>query len=93
MAERPQLSLFQTGGAVPNPTGPQAVVTSAQRELAARLPSNVYLGTSSWTFTGWSGVLYAGRPSIVGNKAEGCAPQTVFSLAAHLADDASGRSE
>ena len=63
MAERPQLSLFQTGGAVPNPTGPQAVVTSAQRELAARLPSNVYLGTSSWTFTGWSGVLYAGRPS------------------------------
>lgn len=32
------------------------------RELAARLPENLYLGTSSWAFTGWEGLVYARGP-------------------------------
>ena len=31
-------------------------------ELAARLPARVRLGTSSWSFPGWDGLVYAGRP-------------------------------
>jgi uncharacterized protein YecE (DUF72 family) len=58
--KRAQLSLFGGGG--PDPAGPEAVVTPAQRELAARLPSSLYLGTSSWTFPGWTGIVFAGRP-------------------------------
>ena len=56
-----QLSLFGRGGV--DPTGPAAVVTPAQRALAARLPAHVHLGTSSWTFPGWAGIVYAGHPS------------------------------
>ena len=61
MDKRGQLSLF--GGAGPDPAGPEAVVTAEQRALAARLPPSLYLGTSSWTFPGWAGIVYAGRPS------------------------------
>jgi uncharacterized protein YecE (DUF72 family) len=35
--------------------------TEAQRDLARRLPPKVYLGTSSWSFPGWDGLVYA-RP-------------------------------
>ena len=31
---------------------------SAERELAARVPSHVRFGTSSWTFPGWAGLVY-----------------------------------
>lgn len=31
---------------------------AAERELAARLPEHVRFGTSSWTFPGWTGVVY-----------------------------------
>lgn len=34
-----------------------------QAELAAALPPGLRLGTSSWTFPGWGGLLYQGRPS------------------------------
>ena len=30
-------------------------------EIAARLPSNVFFGTSSWSFPGWRGIVYSGR--------------------------------
>ena len=62
MAERAQLSLFG-GGAELDPAGPAPIVAPAHRALAARLPPGVYYGTSSYTFPGWAGVLYAGRPS------------------------------
>ena len=39
------------------------IVTDRDRELATALPKMVRLGTSSWTFPGWGGVLYAGRPT------------------------------
>lgn len=61
MASRDQLSLF--GSAGPDPAGPEAVVTPAQRALARKLPPRLYLGTSSWTFPGWAGIVYAGHPS------------------------------
>ncbi|MEI8254282.1 MAG: DUF72 domain-containing protein [Deltaproteobacteria bacterium] len=32
-------------------------------ELAARVPSSVYFGTSSWSFPGWAGIVYAKRRS------------------------------
>jgi len=32
-------------------------------ELAARLPARIRLGTSSWSFPGWDGLVYAGRRS------------------------------
>jgi uncharacterized protein YecE (DUF72 family) len=41
------------------------VVSGAARdaELAARLPGHVFFGTSSWTFPGWAGIVYEGKPS------------------------------
>ena len=61
MTDRAQLSLF--GGAAPSAIGPQAVVTAEQRRIAERLPQNLYFGTSSWTFPGWAGIVFAGYPS------------------------------
>jgi uncharacterized protein YecE (DUF72 family) len=39
------------------PVGP-APVPEAVRALGERLPHGVYLGTSSWAFPGWSGIVY-----------------------------------
>lgn len=52
-----QLELF--GGIEPEPE----IDFSAERDLAAKMPEHVYLGTSSWTFTGWGDIVYPGRPS------------------------------
>jgi len=37
---------------------PPAEVSDAERALAARLPPRVHLGTSSWSFPGWRGLVY-----------------------------------
>ncbi len=48
----------------PEPDGVQAAaVPRALHDLAAALPAAVRLGTSSWTFPGWAGLVYAGRAS------------------------------
>ena len=42
-------------------------VDPASAEVAARLPAEVRLGTSSWSFPGWTGLVYAprdGRPGL-----------------------------
>jgi uncharacterized protein YecE (DUF72 family) len=41
------------------------VVSGASRdaELSARVPSHVHFGTSSWTFPGWAGIVYEGKPT------------------------------
>ena len=54
-----QLDLFQssTARSQPQVVG-SAVVPPALWEIALRFPACVYLGTSSWTFPGWQGVLY-----------------------------------
>ena len=70
-----QMSLFDDGGdrelerprravAASEPVA-SAHVDEATRALADRLPSTVRLGTSSWSFPGWTGLVYGprdGRP-------------------------------
>lgn len=41
----------------------ETFATDEDRELGAAVPPHVLLGTSSWTFPGWGGLVYAGRPS------------------------------
>ncbi len=48
-----QRSLFGDAG----PVGP-ADIDSDIAEIAAALPPNVRLGTSSWSFPGWAGIVY-----------------------------------
>jgi uncharacterized protein YecE (DUF72 family) len=48
----------------PEPEGVQpATVPAALQALATALPEGVRLGTSSWTFPGWAGLVYASRTS------------------------------
>ncbi len=41
-----------------------ARVPAALRETAARLPAALRLGTSSWSFPGWAGLVWAARPGV-----------------------------
>lgn len=43
---------------------PPPLDTSADAELARRRPPHVFLGTSSWTFPGWKGLVYPGAPTL-----------------------------
>jgi len=58
----PQLDLFG-----PSESGPDAIGASSANgyarlvDLAGRLPATIRLGTSSWAFAGWEGVMY-GKP-------------------------------
>jgi len=59
-----QLALFDTLPESPRPVGTAKTVRPASHParidtLAARLPANILLGTSSWSFPGWSGLVYA----------------------------------
>jgi uncharacterized protein YecE (DUF72 family) len=53
---RSQLSLFADLDAVD-----PAAVDNRIRDLAARLSPRIHLGTSSWSFPGWTGLVYASR--------------------------------
>jgi uncharacterized protein YecE (DUF72 family) len=55
----PQLDLF-TSEAPPEPARAvaPAQVNEALLEIAKRLPSGIYLGTSSWHFPGWARLVY-----------------------------------
>ncbi|MDX3904728.1 MAG: DUF72 domain-containing protein [Pigmentiphaga sp.] len=44
-------------------TVPAAEHPPALRELAASLPGRLYLGTSSWAFSGWNGMVYGAKAS------------------------------
>jgi uncharacterized protein YecE (DUF72 family) len=52
----PQLSLFGDADAVD-----PAAVTDEVRQLGRGLPQRVHLGTSSWSFPGWTGLVFAPR--------------------------------
>ncbi len=52
-----QLSLFGGDAAGPGPAPVSPEVTA----LAGRLPAPVRLGTSSWSFPGWAGLVFDGR--------------------------------
>lgn len=55
-----QLGLFGEAG---RPGVAPAEVPSELRELASRLPSALHLGTSSWSFPGWRGLVWAAEHS------------------------------
>lgn len=42
---------------------PPPLDTSADAALAAKRPPGLFLGTSSWTFRGWAGLVYRGAPT------------------------------
>ncbi len=57
-AARAQLDLFEAGiVASPRGVGP-APLRPELAELARRLPASLRLGTSSWSFPGWKGIVY-----------------------------------
>jgi len=59
-----QLNLFEGphSPTAPGEVGP-AQVPQELEELARRLPDTIRLGTSSWSFPGWQGLVYDGRPT------------------------------
>jgi uncharacterized protein YecE (DUF72 family) len=60
-----QLSLFgPERPARPDRSPVEPVEVPAKlEELARKLPANIYLGTSSWSFPGWKGLVYDGEAS------------------------------
>lgn len=42
---------------------PPPLDTAADAALAAKRPEGLFLGTSSWTFRGWAGLVYRGSPT------------------------------
>lgn len=64
----PQLALFHR--AITASTEEQQELRALEieldrhREIAAKIPSNVYLGTSSWSFPGWKGLIYPHKRSV-----------------------------
>jgi len=60
-----QLALFDLA-LPPRPDPAEARLQEAHREaaaLAARVPHDVYFGTSSWSFPGWRGIVYSSERS------------------------------
>jgi uncharacterized protein YecE (DUF72 family) len=58
----------------------RAIDTPELRALAGALPSFVRLGTSSWTFPGWGGIVYEGKPSQAALVREGLAAYARYPL-------------
>ena len=75
MDEHDQLDLFGSLPPARRVTDPFAERLRAEHEeaaaIAARLPSNVYFGTSSWSFPGWAGIVYPRRASEAALAREG----------------------
>lgn len=57
-----QLPLFEIAQSVRARTVEPAI-DDATRAIAERVPPNVRMGTSSWTFPGWRSIVWAGAPS------------------------------
>ncbi len=66
-----QLSLFTGAAAVPDSGVAPVSVSDATRELALALPTGVHFGTSSWSFPGWRGLVYADAHSAATLAAHG----------------------
>jgi uncharacterized protein YecE (DUF72 family) len=60
MPDASQYDLFHPAPAEREPV-PSAPVPAEIAALAARLPARLRLGTSSWAFPGWAGLVYAER--------------------------------
>jgi uncharacterized protein YecE (DUF72 family) len=63
--EKRQLSLFGPELSARDKSGQvgPAAVTDALKDVARKLPSNIFFGTSSWSFPGWEGLVYDRRAS------------------------------
>src|SRR6185295_13368503 len=58
-APSPQLSLFEEEAAPPPPAGVLPAPPDPDLvALGARIPGNVFLGGSTWSFPGWAGTVY-----------------------------------
>jgi uncharacterized protein YecE (DUF72 family) len=67
-----QLRLFGADEAATVAPGvPAAPVSLEVTELAARIPAGIRLGTSSWSFPGWAGLVWSGRHAAEVLSAEG----------------------
>jgi uncharacterized protein YecE (DUF72 family) len=64
-----QLEMFDGG-----PRVAAAPFAAGHRELARRIPASVHLGTSSWSFPGWVGIVYGRRASARLLAREGLVP-------------------
>lgn len=58
MATPPQLELFRTASPEAAPVVGPAAVPPEVTALGQQLPAQLYLGTSSWAFSGWQGLVY-----------------------------------
>jgi uncharacterized protein YecE (DUF72 family) len=56
-----QLPLFDEPGHAPSSVAPH--VTESDRAIAARVPSWIHFGTSSWSFPGWTNIVWNGQHS------------------------------
>ena len=79
MRREQQLTLFGDAGEPPgrdrSPHGvAPAAVADELRALAARLPTTLHLGTSSWSFPGWAGIVYDGAASTTALARRGLMP-------------------
>ena len=57
-----QLDLFARAASPIEPS-PLASVYAEAEAIAAKLPRDVFFGTSSWSFPGWAGIVYAHKRS------------------------------
>lgn len=62
MSERDQLSLFG-GPSAPPPRVAPASRPADEHTLREGLPATLRMGTSSWSFPGWEGLVYGGKHS------------------------------
>lgn len=51
------------------------------RALAARIPAHVHLGTSSWAYPGWRGIVFGARAPAAALASEGLAAYSAWPLA------------
>ena len=58
-ARATQLDLFGSAAAAPPVDG--AEISLEVMDVARRLPDRIRMGTSSWSFPGWAGLVWAGR--------------------------------
>jgi len=60
-----------------------ARVSDEVRELGAKLPRRLHLGTSSWSFPGWAGIVYESRADEASHRDVTLAERGLSAYAAH----------
>ncbi|MFM7798619.1 MAG: hypothetical protein ACKPBA_06505 [Planctomycetota bacterium] len=60
---------------------PPVAASPEVRALAARMPAHVHLGTSSWAYPGWRGIVFGDRAPAAALASEGLAAYASWPLA------------